>query len=174
MSVRAKVAICWLVLGALSAGAARPAVAAPWDQDMSKQQSYKANEMARAPVAGTVPLGHLPFPYTNNDEAGEKLSNPVQPDADSLARGRRLWSVNCVTCHGVTGAGDGPVAQYLTVPDLHQDFYKARTDGRIFAVIYNGQNQMPRYGYKFSASHTWDIVNYVRHLQSATAAAEAN
>ncbi|MCB0346660.1 MAG: c-type cytochrome, partial [Bdellovibrionales bacterium] len=99
--------------------------------------------------------------------------NPVKPTADSLARGRRLWAANCATCHGITAESDGPVAKFLTVPNITEDFYKARPDGRIFGVIHNGQNQMPRYGFKFSADEKWDIVNYLRRLQGVAGAGGA-
>ncbi len=149
------------------------AAAAPWDWDMSKQQSFRSNEMAREPAKGTVPLGYKPFPYSSNDEAGEKLKNPVKSDTDSLARGRRLWASNCATCHGITGEADGPVAAFLTVPNITEGFYKSRPDGRIYGVIHNGQNQMPRYGYKFSSAEKWDLVNYVRKLQGAAGESSA-
>ena len=100
------------------------------------------------------------------DEASSQLSNPSKRDANSIHRGRRLWSANCASCHGLTGAADGPVAKYLQVPNILDKFYmQQRTDGRIFAVIYHGQNQMPRYGYKFTMDEQWDMVNYVRYLQ---------
>ncbi|MCB0359482.1 MAG: c-type cytochrome [Bdellovibrionales bacterium] len=138
--------------------------ALPWDQDMARQQSLKETEIARAPAVGTVPLARVPFTMTA-DEAGERLRNPVARDEASITRGRRLFSANCVACHGQTAAGDGPVAKFLAVPNITQAFYAGRPDGRIFGVITLGQNQMPRYGYKFSETSTWDVVNYVRYLQ---------
>jgi mono/diheme cytochrome c family protein len=140
------------------------ALALPWDQDLFRQQSYQANEMARAPMPGTVPLGHHPFMLTL-EEAETGLKNPVPFTGDSLARGRRLYSANCIPCHGEKGDGAGPVGKAMGVPDILQDFYKNRADGRVYAVIMLGGANMPRYGYKFSEYERWDIVNYLRFLQ---------
>lgn len=140
------------------------AAALPWDYDMGRQQSYKADEIARSPVKGTVPLGYKPFSMTN-DEAGQRLSNPQSFTQDSLWRGRRLFKSNCVTCHGLTAKGDGPVGPQVAVPDIRGDFYKARTDGFIYGVLMNGGANMPRYGFKFSDEERWSLINYVRFLQ---------
>ncbi len=153
-----------LVLGTSVIGTTAPAYAAPWDADMFSQESLQANEVARAPAKGTVPLGKKPFILTA-DEADKQLTNTIAPDLDSAWRGRRLYNANCVTCHGRKGDGKGPVGASLPVPNFHEDFYKNRSDGRFFAVIHNGGAVMPRYGYKFSESEHWDIVNYVRFLQ---------
>lgn len=141
------------------------ACAFPWDTDMFKQQSFKANELSRAPVEGTVPLGNRPF-RMNAEEAAKELQNPLAFNRDTVWRGRRLWKSNCQTCHGVTGLGDGPVGPAMeTIPNLLDDLYKAREDGRIYAVIQLGQGNMPRVGYKFSPDEAWSLVHYVRFLQ---------
>ncbi len=142
------------------------ASALPWDIDMYKQESYKANEIARAPAKGTVPLGFTPFKMTN-DEAGEKLKNPQVFGTNSVWRGQRLYNANCWACHGKTGVGDGPVGLEgsLGVPNLLTDFYKNSPEGKVFGVIYNGGSNMPRYGFKFSHAEIWDIVNYLKFLQ---------
>jgi high-affinity iron transporter len=37
--------------------------------------------------------------------------------AQDIARGKALYAANgCGTCHGLTGAGDGPIARTLTPP----------------------------------------------------------
>lgn len=156
-----KMTVLGTLLGALVATSAH---ALPWDEDMYSQESLKANEVARAPAKGTVPVGRKPFTMTA-DEADTKLTNPVPMSRDSAARGRRLYSANCLTCHGKKGDGKGPVGALLPVPNLTEDFYKNRSDGRIFAVIHNGGAVMPRYGFKFAESEHWDIVNYLRVLQ---------
>lgn len=149
---------------ALCATSADRAYALPWDVDMFSQENLKSNEVARAPVKGTVPLGYTPLAMTN-DEASEKLQNPVDATMDSVWRGQRLYNANCVPCHGRKGDGKGPVGPLVAAPNLTDDFYKKRTDGRIYAVLQNGGAAMPRYGYKFSTREHWDVVNYVRFLQ---------
>lgn len=137
----------------------------PWDEDLYKQESYKPNELVRAPAKGSVPRGFEPFTLTN-EEAAETLVNPVPGDeVHSVWRGQRLWNANCYSCHGATGAGEGSVGPMVGAPSLLDDFYMNRTDGRVFATIYNGGANMPRYGYKFSHAEIWDIVNYLRFLQ---------
>lgn len=141
------------------------AKALPWDIDMYRQESKKANEMVRNPVPGTVPVGRKPFTMTI-EEADTGLKNPVPSTRLSVWRGKRLWNAQCSSCHGLDGSSNTLVSQqFIGIPNLLGDLYKQRTDGRIFGVIYHGQNSMPRYGYKFSAEEQWDIVNYLRFLQ---------
>lgn len=142
------------------------AAALPWDIDMYRQQSLQPWEMPRTPVKGTVPMGYKPMTM-NADEMDEKMRNPSKADFHSVWRGKRLYDINCYTCHGASGDGKGPVGKTgaLPVPNILEDFYMNRSDGRIFAVIHYGGAAMPRYGYKFSEQEHWDIVNYVRFLQ---------
>ncbi|MBP9837510.1 MAG: c-type cytochrome [Proteobacteria bacterium] len=146
---------------------ASTAQALPWDVDMFSQESLQSNEVVRAPAKGTVPLGEIKF-NMKTEEADGKLANPVKADLNSVWRGQRLYNANCATCHGTTLDKKGPLAATLPVPNLGDDFYKKESDGRIFAVIHNGGAVMPRYGYKFSTSEKWDIINYLRVLQGVT------
>ena len=140
------------------------AFAMPWDADMFKQQSMQANELTRSPADGTIPRGYKKFTMTI-EEAAASLQNPSTADSDSLARGRRLWSANCLTCHGPTGAGEGPVGPQIGVPSLLTPPFSTDSDGKYFAVLHYGQNAMPRYGYKFDENEKWDLINYLRKLQ---------
>jgi mono/diheme cytochrome c family protein len=158
--LRIRLLICMLALLLV----ASPALALPGDYDMYRQQSLKSNEVARSPVAGTVPRGRMPFTYTL--EEGEKnLKNPVAKDMHSVWRGQRLWNANCWTCHGKVGDGKGPVGPQIGVPSLLTDYYSGTSDGRVFSVIQLGLRNMPRYGFRFSDKEQWDLVNYLRFLQ---------
>ncbi|MCC6220097.1 MAG: cytochrome c [Deltaproteobacteria bacterium] len=156
--------LCFVGILFCIAALASLAMAFPWDTDMNKLQSYKANELTRSPVKGSVPIGYKPFTMTS-DEAATQLKNPTEFSANSVWRGRRLWSANCAVCHGSQGDGNTSVGKVINVVSLLTDFYKGREDGRAFAVITNGQAGMPRYGFKFSEEERWDLVNYLRFLQ---------
>jgi mono/diheme cytochrome c family protein len=52
-------------------------------------------------------------------------------DADAIARGRKLYEQNCMSCHGQSGQGSGPLAASLSHPpaDLTNHFHKASGEG---------------------------------------------
>lgn len=154
--------ICFLSIIVL----ADSAWALPWDTDLFKQQSYKANELSRYPAKGSIPRAFKPF-RMSTAEAEKSLGNPVPATSDSLHRGQRLWNANCMVCHGIDAHGKTAVGgvSAFGIPDLHKEAYVSSSDGRVFGVVFNGGANMPRYGYKFSESEVWDIINYLRKLQ---------
>ena len=156
-------AILFCALYLISAGSAS---ALPGDVDMFSQESLRSNEVARSPSKGTVPVGFQPFTMTI-EEAETKLQNPVPKTFHSVWRGQRLWNSTCSACHGLKGNGKTVTGPLLGVPDITGDFYKTKTDGRIFAVIHHGLRAMPRYGFRLSADERWDVINYLRFLQGA-------
>lgn len=148
----------------LAAFCPKTSSALPWDVDMFRQQNLRPNEIARSPAEGTVPLGHPPWRMTT-EEATNNLRNPVKASDDSIWRGRRLFSANCATCHGLKGDGAGPVGPQMAVPNILSEAYSSKPEGSIYGVLMNGGANMPRYGWKFSDEERWHLVNYVRFLQ---------
>src|SRR5206468_5341539 len=49
-----------------------------------------------------------------------KMTNPVRPDATSIAAGKSLYDKHCAGCHGDSGRGDGAMGAELNPkpPDL--------------------------------------------------------
>ena len=96
--------------------------------------------------------------------------NPVPSDAASLARGQELFNINCTQCHGPQGKGDGPVAAFLRNKkpiDLTGPIGISLSDGAIFMTITNGTpGGMPALNENLTVRERWDVVNYVRQLQS--------
>lgn len=154
-----------LILGGLMLGVTGSAAAMPWDVDMYRQQSLIPGEIARNPVKGTIPVGHTPWKMTTED-ASKKLVNPILFTASSIIKGKRLFSSNCIPCHGSSGKGGEEAAvTQLGAPDITGEFYASKSDGSVYGLLMNGGANMPRYGYKFSESERWHLVNYVRSLQ---------
>jgi mono/diheme cytochrome c family protein len=87
----------------------------------------------------------------------------------SIARGDTLFHNFCWTCHGMTMAGDGPVAaQFMPPPDLLAEATRKRTDGYIYMYMRHGGVVMPSYGNALSSHDAWDIVHYIRSMQKAS------
>ena len=128
------------------------------------------NMTQQPPVAGTVPRGFQPFHYgpepAEAERAGRDLKNPFQPTAENLARGQYIFSNYCVACHGVTGAGDGPIIpKYPNPPSYKTEASKRLPDGNMFHVITMGRNNMPSHAAQVSADDRWKAILYIRKLQ---------
>ncbi len=111
------------------------------------------------------------------DAAVAAFVNPTRPDPSqpppfqSLVRGRELWKIYCVTCHGVTGMGDGPVSMSnATRMGPFAGVFPVvtamgRSDGYIYNLIRVGGDRMPSYQ-RIAPEDRWHLVNYTRHLQN--------
>lgn len=96
-------------------------------------------------------------------EAAAKI-NPVKPTAESLAKGKRMYSIDCSMCHGKDGDGKGDMgADFKTIPNFtNPDALKNRTDGELFYVTRNGKGDMPPEDTRAKDDDIWNMVNYTR------------
>jgi mono/diheme cytochrome c family protein len=149
-----------------------------WFATMRHQRSVKPYAEPRMPVPGTVPV-------TGDEvdsvamEAADRLPNPRARTAESLNRGQWVYDTYCLVCHGPAGLGDGPISAangrelpgpFPGIPSLVDADRQQLTDGWLYAVVTNaqvmGRGLMPRYGDKVRGTDRWDVVNYVRGLQT--------
>ncbi|MDA1188743.1 MAG: CopD family protein, partial [Chloroflexi bacterium] len=101
------------------------------------------------------------------DTGDTALTNPILPDAVSIARGEELYMQSCTTCHGVTGLGDGPAAAGLQPPPLDLTIHvPLHPDRALFGFIKNGVpgTAMPVWGESLSDEDIWHLVNYLRTI----------
>lgn len=141
------------------------AYAMPWSWDMFDQPSHKAQEEPYP----AIPEGSVTTtadPFIKDREAAAKLKNPVAPSPESIERGKAKYETYCLTCHGATGIGDGPVGQkYIPPTDLSSDYVQAKPDGDIYYTIkYGGLAVMPLYGDSVAPEDRWYIINYIKHV----------
>lgn len=168
--------------------------------DMDNQEKFPGKQAGnpifadgraiRPPVPGTVARGHLEndpqfFAGRDGEEWVTKL--PMhRPELRKLAgsddgevtlklveRGQRQWGIYCAPCHGLDGAGNGPVAAVAAKKELgwvppksmHDADIRARPLGHLFNTISNGIRTMPPYGDQIAPADRWAIVSYIRALQ---------
>jgi len=101
------------------------------------------------------------------DQWGTGMPLPVTPEL--LARGQKVFTINCAVCHGATGQGNGITSKYglLGIANYHQDKYRQMADGQIFNTITHGYNTMMAYGDKVTVKDRWAIIAYMRALQKS-------
>ena len=77
---------------------------------------------ARKPVEGTIHRGFTPYPYENSidgyNQAGEFLKSPFDYTDKSVAKGKELYGMFCVHCHGGAGQGDGSLVAGTVVKSI--------------------------------------------------------
>ncbi|HET6613890.1 MAG TPA: quinol:electron acceptor oxidoreductase subunit ActD [Kofleriaceae bacterium] len=140
------------------------------------------------PVEGTVARGELKADdhfYRGIVDGAWATTFPEQvpPSKESIERGHQRFNIYCSPCHGLSGYGNGMVAQRAekigspnwTVPsNLHQEYIIRQPHGQIFNTISNGIRNMPSYGAQIPEADRWAIVMYVRALQRSQHATVAD
>ena len=150
----------------------------PWFDHMISSQAvwpYSRLGVPRNTPPGTVPVtgGEVDWSAewaVANTTTADKLVNPT--DRIPTARGDTLYHTFCAVCHGVAGAGDGPVGPKVAAPSLLTPRAIGYTDGYLYSITRYGRGIMGKYGDKITEQDDrWQVVNYVRQLQSAVAPA---
>ena len=142
-------------------------------------ETYSANPVfsdgktMRKPVDGTVSREYIPFEYkidpADRIRAGKELINPVTLSAEVLERGKSIYQIYCLNCHGNAGQGDGhlytsklyPVRPRSLVAETARDL----KDGEIFHSITVGFGSMGPHGSQIRTDDSWKVIHYIRELQ---------
>lgn len=93
--------------------------------------------------------------------------------SDPLAAAAALWNVTCASCHGRTGAGDGPAAPGPMVSFASAEWQNGRSDVEIAQVIIDGRNMMPAFGDTIAPAGIEALVALIRRFGGATGPAPA-
>jgi len=104
------------------------------------------------------------------------LATPPEPPPAAIAgdptlvRGRAIFLDRCLSCHGPTGRGDGPLAKGLTGPaprNLAEERWRhGDRPEDVLAVLANGvkDSQMPAWSGAYGPDDLKCVAAYVYHL----------
>ncbi len=142
-------------------------------ESYSENPNFSDGMTMRVPAAGTVPVGFTPFGYTTDPEsrlkAGAELLNPFTPADENMVRGKSIYSIFCMDCHGEKGDGNGHLYTSGLYPLKPRDLLTGQglqlKDGEIYHTITLGFNTMGSYGSQIYPDDRWKIVLYIRELQ---------
>ena len=101
------------------------------------------------------------------------ITNPYAADHEAAEAGAVLYEINCATCHGVGGQGDGPAAEGLdpkpaSLADAHM--MEDMSDGALFWRVSEGgtmepfNSAMPPWKGLLSEDEIWQLVAYIREF----------
>jgi mono/diheme cytochrome c family protein len=98
-------------------------------------------------------------------------ANPLRPNSENLAAGRKLFEADCASCHGAGGRGDGPAAKALNPPppDIAAVVRMPMiTDAYLYWTIAEGgvplHTAMPPFKGTLKDVEIWQVILYLRRL----------
>lgn len=112
----------------------------------------------------------------HNGAAGDARSgadalagNPLEFDLATVKRGKQLYGVHCVRCHGVDGRGDTEMREFLkTAPaDLTDGQWTyGDSDAVVFNLIKAGlpARDMPAFSDVLTDERIWQVISYIEYL----------
>ena len=66
-------------------------------------------------VSGSIARGNVPYEYADTNVGYEKaksdLTSPLVQDEVSMEKGKKMYTIYCVSCHGKKGDGNGYLSQ---------------------------------------------------------------
>ena len=91
-------------------------------------------------------------------------------DREQLAETKRLFTENCVRCHGDDGRGKTTTGAMLDVPDFTDEkFWQEDVkDERLAGSIRDGKSGMPKFEKKLTDEQIGSLIKYVRQFDKST------
>ncbi len=93
---------------------------------------------------------------------------PAAELPEDVVMGKKVYEQHCQKCHGMTGQGNGPQAQwqYLPPANFHAPASRLKSDEQWIAVIEYGVIFSPMHSFRgtLNATEIQDVVAYIRLL----------
>jgi len=136
----------------------------------AESDAFKDGKEGQLPAKGSLKRGFEVYEYENSTAGYELAKANLKSPLDSLSKnpekGKELFEIYCMSCHGATGNGKGKLVErekFLGVPSYAD---RPITEGSVFHVITYGLNSMGSHANQLSAQERWLVVDYVLKLKS--------
>ena len=118
---------------------------------------------------GSMPRQHFAM-MSGIPAAYRSLSNLLPRTRETVERGAKVYQQNCASCHGATGAGDGPVGRTLSPPPANLAWLAqmpmAQWDPFMYWTVAEGGGQfgttMPAFKNTLPKDKIWAAIAYIQ------------
>jgi mono/diheme cytochrome c family protein len=145
------------------------AASVPVDAQSERLESLMRGRSSN-PVPGTRVAGADATPVVLPADALIATDSSTQAWVSaSLPRGKEVFDIFCLPCHGAAGAGDGEVAKrgYPPPPSLLAENALRLGDNEMYRIIADGRGTMPQYRSQVTSADIWRSILYIRSMQAA-------
>ena len=99
-------------------------------------------------------------------EAEKSKKSPIAASPKVAEQGKKVAQINCVSCHGKGGKGDGAAAAALNPKpaDWTSKKIQDESDGELFWKITTGRGAMPGWRH-VPENDRWALVQFIRTLK---------
>jgi len=96
----------------------------------------------------------------------DNFKNPLGNSPLSEQKGKEVYNLYCLSCHGESGFGDGAAgASFARRPaNFHSERVREQSDGALFWKMTNGKVNMPPFKDVLSEQQRWQVVSYIRKI----------
>lgn len=124
---------------------------------------------------GTPAPAITPESVTAPPQPAPAMKNPVKPTAESQAKAKGLYQIDCAMCHGDNGSGKTDLATSMTLTMDNWTDQKSladKSDGDLFTIIRNGKDKMPpEADGRANNTEVWNLIIYIRSFSKAASSA---
>ncbi|WP_372752684.1 cytochrome c [Labilibaculum sp.] len=94
--------------------------------------------------------------------SAKKKQNPYEASTKNMSSGKKVYNINCKSCHGDAGMANMLPLQPVAPTDLGSQAFLVQSDGEIFYKINKGQGSMPTFEKTLSDEDKWMVISYLR------------
>ncbi|RUT79391.1 c-type cytochrome [Ancylomarina longa] len=104
--------------------------------------------------------------------SAKKKHNPYDANVKNISSGKKIFNINCKTCHGDPGKGNMIHLVPISPTDIGSQDFLVQTDGEIYYKINKGNGAMPTFEKTLNDEHKWMVITYLRSFDKSNRRSE--
>lgn len=94
--------------------------------------------------------------------SSKKKQNPYEASTKNISSGKKIYNINCKSCHGDATMGNMLPLQPVAPSDLGSQAFLVQSDGEVYYKMNKGRGAMPTFEKTLSDEDKWMVVTYLR------------